>query len=52
MAMATTYNIYFDDTRAKPWSFDLLDDDGNVVFESKQYKTKAAAASVATRKLR
>lgn len=50
--MATTYNIYFDDTRVKPWGFNLLDDVGNVVFESKQYKTKAAAASAAVRKLK
>lgn len=50
--MATTYDIYFDDTRIRPWSFNLLDDDGNVVFESKQYKTKAAATSVASRMLK
>ncbi len=50
--MPTTYDIYFDDTRVKPWSFNLLDDDGKVVFESKQYKTKAVAASVAVRKLK
>ena len=49
--IATTYDIYYDYTRVKPWSFSLLDDDGNVVFESKQYKTKAAAASVAVRRL-
>ncbi len=50
--MATTYGLYFDGTQRKPWSFCLFDDDGNVLMESKQYKTKAAAASVAARKLK
>lgn len=50
--MATTYDIYYDDTQRRPWTFNLLDDDGNVVFESKNYKTKAAAASVAARMLK
>jgi uncharacterized protein YegP (UPF0339 family) len=50
--MPTVFELYFDDTRTKPWSFNLLDDDGNVLFESKNYKTKAAAASVASRKLK
>lgn len=52
MKKATIYELYFDDTQRRPWSFCLFDDDGNVRMESKQYKTKAAAASVATRELK
>jgi len=52
MSTATTYCIYYDDTRRRPWSFNLFDDDGKVLFESKNYKTKAAAASVAARAVR
>jgi len=50
--MATNYVIYFDDTQRKPYSFNLFNDDGFVTFESKQYKTKAAASSVAARMLK
>lgn len=50
--VATTYDLYCDDTQRRPWVFILFDDDGNALFESKQYKTKAAAASVAARKLK
>lgn len=49
---ATTANLYYDDTQRRPWSFDLIDDDGTIVYESKSYRTKAAAASVAARKLK
>lgn len=45
--VATTYDLYYDDTQRRPWVFILFDDDGNRLFESKQYKTKAAAASAA-----
>lgn len=48
--LATTYDLYYDDTSRKPWSFILLDD-GKALFRSYGYKTKAAAASVAVRKL-
>ena len=52
--MATTYGLYYEEgeENRKPWQFYLFDDDGNVIFESKHYKTKAAAASVAARKLK
>ena len=52
MNTATKYVIYFDDTCRFQWSYKLLDDDEKVLFVSKQYKTKAAASSVATRKLK
>lgn len=48
-AGATTYDLFYDDTKRKPYSFNLIDDDGKVLFQSKQYKTKAAAASAASR---
>lgn len=47
----TAANYYFDDTQTKQWTFELIDDDGCIVYESKQYKTKPAAASAASRKL-
>jgi uncharacterized protein YegP (UPF0339 family) len=49
--MATRYELLFDDTRKAPWSFVLEDDDGTVVYRSRHYRSKAAAASVAARKL-
>jgi len=49
--ISTAFNLYMDVTQRKPWTFQLFDEDGNTLFESKQYKSKAAAASVATRKL-
>ena len=53
MKTATRYEILFDDTRrSKPWCFALENDDGVRLYLSKQYKTKAAAASVAARMLK
>jgi hypothetical protein len=52
MDTVTKYVIYFDDTCGFQWSYKLFDDDGNELFESKQYKTNAAAASVASRKIK
>lgn len=49
--MATRYSLYFDDASRHPWSFVLEDDDGDVLYRSKSYLTKAAAASVASRML-
>lgn len=49
--MATRYSLFFDDASRRPWSFVLEDDDGDVLFRSKSYLTKAAAASVAARML-
>lgn len=50
--MATRYELLYDDTKRKPWCFAFVDDDGNRLFLSKQYKTKAAAASAAARRLK
>lgn len=50
--MATRYVLFYDDTLTNPYSFVLEDDDGVIVARSKKnYKTKAAASSVAARML-
>lgn len=51
LTTATKYELFYDDTKTKPWSFVLKNDNEEKSCESKQYKTKAAAASVATRRL-
>lgn len=52
MKPAVNHQLFFNDTQKKPWSFSLYDEDGNEIFDSKQYKSKAAAASVASRQLK
>lgn len=50
--MPTRFELLYDDTQRRPWCFVLENDDGERLFLSKQYKTKAAAASVAARMLK
>jgi hypothetical protein len=61
MEEATKYVIYFDDTKRLPYSYELINDDEEVVFKSSQnthrfemgqYRTKQACASAAARKLK
>jgi hypothetical protein len=58
---ATKYIIYFDDTLRLPYSFELINDDEEVLYSSTenhdrwmggQYMTKQAAASVAARMIK
>jgi len=50
--IATRYEVFFDDTRVKPYSFRLESEDGCCLYNSaKSYETKAAACSVASRML-
>lgn len=51
MKPAVAYQVFYNKTQRKPWSFCLYDEDGNEVFDSEQYQTKAAAESAASRKL-
>lgn len=52
-APATSANLYYDDTRKNPWTFDLQNDYGEIVaYCKREYKTKAAAASAAKRELK
>lgn len=52
-APATSANLYYDDTRRNPWTFDLQNDNGEIVgYCKREYKTKAAAASAAAKELK